>query len=425
MFNLKPFERVRNIYYDYPRQFWILVVGMFIDTLGRTILNPFLMLYATKRFDVGMTEVGLLFGLMSVANTVGSMIGGALSDRLGRKGMIIFGLFVSGLSSLAMGTVGSFELFFAVVVFVGLVASVGFPAHQAMVADLLPEEKRAGGFGVFRVVANMSWVLGPVIGGLMAVRSYMPLFISDAVASTITAGIVLVAIRETMPAPQDGERKETMAQTFGGYWAVLKDSTFVLFVGACILMTIVYMQLYTTLGVYLRDTHGFTEQAYGYLMSMNASAVVLLQIPIARRIERYRPMFMMALGTLLYAVGFSMYGVFATYIPFMVAMFIITVGEMVVMPTAQALVARIAPEDKRGRYMAVFGFSWVIPQAVGTLLAGLVMDNADPRLVWYAAGVLGTVAAGAFVLLNRRVEESATQPPQATLDETCQATSTA
>ena len=75
--------------------------------------------------------------------------------------------------------------------------------------------------------------------------------------------------------------------------------------------------------------------------------------------------------------------------------------------------------------MAVFGFSWVIPQAVGTLLAGLVMDNADPRLVWYAAGVLGTVAAGTFVLLNRRIEESVEQPSQAALDETCQASSVA
>ena len=71
--------------------------------------------------------------------------------------------------------------------------------------------------------------------------------------------------------------------------------------------------------------------------------------------------------------------------------------------------------------MAVFGFSWVIPQAVGTLLAGLVMDNADPRWVWYAAGVVGTVAAGSATKRPRRVE----QPPQATLDETCQATSAA
>jgi len=399
-------ERTRNVYSDYPRQFWVLVFGMFIDTLGRTILNPFLMLYATKKFDVGMTEIGVLFGLMSVANTVGRMLGGALTDRLGRKWMMVFGILVSGLSSLAMGVAGTFELFFAIVVFVGLFASVGGPAHGAMVADILPEEKRTGGFGIFRVVANLSWVLGPVIGGLLATRSYMPLFICDAVASTITAGIVILAIRESMPAPREGEPKQTMAQTFAGYWTVMKDTTFMLFIGACVLMTIVYLQLYTTLGVYLRDTHGLAEQAYGYLMSMNATAVVLLQVPIARRIERYRPMMLMALGTFLYAIGFTMYGLFSSYIPFAVAMFIITVGEMVVMPTSQALVARIAPEDKRGRYMAVFGFAWAIPQAVGTLLAGLIMDNADPRWVWYGAGLLGLVGAAAFVLLRRRTERA-------------------
>ncbi len=321
---------------------------MFIDTLGRTILNPFLLLYVTKKFDVGMTEVGMLFGLMAVANTVGRMLGGALTDRWGRKGMVIFGLVISGLSSLAMGLVGTFEMFFAVVLFVGLVASIGGPAHGAMIADLLPEEKRTGGFGIFRVVTNLSWICGPVIGGLLATRSYMPLFICDAVASTITGGIVLLAIRETRPAPREGEPEQTMGQTFAGYWDVLRDVTFTLFIGACILMTVVYIQLYTTLGVYLRDTHGVSEQAYGYLMSLNATAVVLLQIPIARRIARYRPMTMMALGTLLYAIGFGMYGLVSSYVLFIVAMFIITVGEMVVMPTSQALVAKIAPEDTCG-----------------------------------------------------------------------------
>jgi MFS family permease len=290
-----------------------------------------------------------------------------------------------------------------------------------MVADLLPEEKRSGGFGIFRVVANMAWILGPVIGGLLAIRSYMPLFVCDAVFSTITAGILLLAVRETRPAPREGEPEQTMAQTFAGYRDVLRDGTYVLFIGACILMTIVYLQLYSTLGVYLRDTHGLSEQAYGYLMSMNATAVVLLQIPIARRVARYRPMMMMALGTLLYAVGFGMYGLFSSYAPFALAMFIITVGEMIVMPTAQALVAKIAPEDMRGRYMAVFGFSWLIPQATGPLLAGLIMDNADPRWVWHAAGLVGLVAAAAFTLLNRRVNHVAEQAPRAAMDDKSQA----
>ena len=82
MFSLRLLGRIRTAYDDYPRQFWILVLGMFIDTLGRTMLNPFLMLYVTKKFDVGMTEVGMLLGLMSVTSTAAIWSSGeTTSDR--------------------------------------------------------------------------------------------------------------------------------------------------------------------------------------------------------------------------------------------------------------------------------------------------------------------------------------------------------
>jgi MFS family permease len=141
-------------------------------------------------------------------------------------------------------------------------------------------------------------------------------------------------------------------------------------------------------------------------MSLNAAMVVLFQFAVTRWISRYRPLIVMAMGTLLYAIGFGMYGFVSVYVLFLVAMVIITIGEMFVAPVSQALVAQLAPEDMRGRYMAVFGFTWVIPSAVGPFLAGLVMDNADPRWVWYAAGLVGLVAAGAFALLERRVGRS-------------------
>ncbi len=406
MFLYGQLDRVRKVYHEYPRQFWVLILGMFIDRLGGALMFPFLTLYITRKFNVGMTDVGVLFGLFSIASVAGSMFGGALTDRLGRKGMLIFGLVASALSSLLMGLVGSIELFFGGALIVGLFANAGGPAQQAMVADLLPEEKRAQGFGILRVVANLAVTIGPAIGGLLAARSYLFLFICDAVASLITAGIVILAIRETRPAPREGEPEQTMVQTFGGYRDVLRDGAFVLFIGACILMIAVYMQMNTTLSVYLRDVHSVSEHGFGYILSLNAAMVVLFQFAITRRIARYRPLIVMAVGTLLYAIGFGMYGFVSAYTLFLAAMVIITIGEMLTAPTSQALVAELAPEDMRGRYMAVFGFSWVIPTAVGPLLAGLIMDNADPHWVWYAAGIVGLMAAVAFALLQRRVERA-------------------
>jgi len=398
----RPLKRIGGIYREYPPQFWTLIVAMFIDRLGGALVFPFLTLYVTRKFNIGMTEVGVIFGLFSISSIVGSMFGGALTDRLGRKHMLIFGLVVSALTSVLMGVVNSIELFFGSALIVGLFANAGGPAQQAMVADLLPEGQRAQGFGILRVVANLAVTMGPAIGGLLAAQSYLLLFVGDAVFSSITAGIVALAIQETKPASHPDEPEQTLAQTFGGYGDVLKDVTYVLFIGACILMVLVYMQMNSTLAVYLRDVHGVPEQGFGYILSLNAAMVVLFQFSITRWTSKYRPLILMAVGTLLYAIGFGMYGFVSTYVLFLVAMVIITIGEMLVSPTSQALTAQFAPEDMRGRYMAVFGFSWVIPMATGPLLAGLVMDYADPRWVWYAAGLLGLVAAGAFGLLQRR-----------------------
>ncbi len=393
---------VRRVYTEYPRQFWTLIAALFVDRLGGALVFPFLTLYVTQKFDVGMTQVGLIFGLFSISSVVGSAFGGALTDRLGRKRMLIFGLIVSAFTSLFMGLVESFTVFFGVIVLVGAFANVAGPAQQAMVADLLPEAQRAQGFGILRIMANLAVTVGPAIGGLLAAQSYLLLFICDAIASTITAGLVYFMIGETRPAPHPDEPEQTFTQTFRGYGQVLHDASFVLFIGASILSITVYMQMNTTLAVYLRDTHGVLEQGFGYIISLNAALVVLLQFSITRWIAQYRPLSIMALGTLLYVVGFGMYGFVASYGLFMVAMVIITVGEMLNAPTGQALAARFAPEDMRGRYMAVYGFAWMLPSTVGPLLAGLVMDYLDPRWVWYFAAMLGLVAVVAFLLLRRR-----------------------
>jgi MFS family permease len=85
---------------------------------------------------------------------------------------------------------------------------------------------------------------------------------------------------------------------------------------------------------------------------------------------------------------------------FLVAMVIITIGEMFIAPIGSAVASNMAPEQMRGRYMAVFGFSWMIPGALGMFLAGLIIDYGDPRWVWYAAGIVGLIAAAAYYVLH-------------------------
>jgi len=394
-------QKISKLYHEYPRTFWVVIAITFIDRIGGSLLFPFFALYITSKFNVGMTDVGVLFAAFSVSSFIGSAIGGALTDRFGRKGIIMFGLIASSFSTVAMGLIDSFQAFFFLALFVGILTDVAGPAHQAMIADILPEEKRADGYGILRVAFNLSVVIGPAIGGLLASRSYLLLFLSDAAISLLTVILIAIFLPETKPLAHPDAPKETMVRTFAGYGQVFRNAAFMLFLGAVMLQVFTYMNMNTALGVYLRNEHGTPESGYGLLLSINAAMVVLMQFPITRRITKYPPMLMMAIGTFLYVIGFSMYGFISTYIMFVVAMVIITIGEMVVSPVSQALVASFAPEEMRGRYMAVSGFSWGIPFAVGPYLAGLIMDGPKPYLLWYAAGFIGMLSTFAFLALYR------------------------
>lgn len=401
-------KRVNKIYREYPSQFWVIVGSNFIDRVGGGMIFPFFALYITKHFQVGMTEVGLLFALFSISDMVGTMIGGALTDYLGRKGMIIMGLIVSALTSLAMGLVQQLEWFYVMGVVSGLFATAAEPAHQAMLTDILPEKKRAEGFGVMRVAANLAVAIGPAIGGFIASYSYLILFVADTITSLITALIVYLVIKESRPEVKEEAIKKGFKETFVGYRVVLQDRKFMLFVIISTIATIVYSQMYSTLSVFLRDVHGIPEAGYGWLMTLNAGMVVLFQFMITRKISKYPPMLIMALGSFLYVIGFGMYGFVSAYLLFMLAMVIITIGEMVIIPVAQAYVGEAAPEDMRGRYSGVMGFSWMIPWMIGPLLAGLIMDNGDPNWVWYGSAILGIVATLGFIGLRKNHDNSKT-----------------
>ena len=405
------FARIKETYDEFPRTFWTLVGASFIDRLGGTMIFPFFSLYITQKFNVGMTQAGVLLALFSIAGLVGSMIGGALTDKFGRRGMVLFGLVFSALSSVSMGLVNELSHFYLLAIVVGFLSNIAGPAHQAMVADILPEETRTEGFGILRVAANLSWIFGPMIGGLIAGRSYLMLFIIDAITSLIVAFIVFRSIPETKPQESETEQKKTLVQTFVGYRVVLADRLFIVYLLVSMLMLVAYQQMYNTLSVYLRDSHGVPARGYGALLSIDALFVVLLQFWVTRRVRDRPPMVMMAAGTALYMVGLAMFGFVSAYWLFIAAILMLTIGEMIIMPVSQALAARFAPEDMRGRYMAFFSLAWAIPSTIGPWTAGLILDNYNPDWVWYAAGIVSAIAVVGFLSLHTSAQKRFTPAP--------------
>jgi len=157
------------------------------------------------------------------------------------------------------------------------------------------------------------------------------------------------------------------------------------------------------LSVYLRDNHGIQPQGYGVLLTFSALTVIAFQFWMMRVIKMQPQFLMMALGTLFYLVGFGMFGIVSSYGLFALAIVIITVGEMIVMPTSQTLAAGFARMEMRGRYMAVFGLSVSLPNALGPLAAGIVLDNYRPNLLWVLSAAVCAMSVIGFYVLHLKL----------------------
>jgi len=406
--------KIRRTIGDFPTQFWILLLGTLISSTGAFLVFPFLTLYLRQNMRVSMTTIGLLFTLTSPINLSSQVIGGSLADRLGRKIMMAISLFASGLIILGFGLVDSLTSLIFLLVLDGIFHPLFSPASNAMVADIIEPGKRSQAYGLLRVVMNLGAAIGPSVGGFVATRSYFVLFLCGALANLLYFLIVVAFIRETKPQSSTTLGKTT-EQAREGWNVVLRDISFLVFCSITMLTCIVYSQMNTTLPVYLKENSGIGEAQYGQLMTLNAIMVVFLQFPITKITDRYgrMQMHMMALGAFLYALGFGVIGFIDTLSLFALSVVIWTLGEMVIAPVSTVLVADMAPETTRGRYMGVYGLTWGIGYGLGPTFGGAVMDNLDGRYIWYASLILGSMAAAAFLLLGRFVPS-----PAATGDRT-------
>ena len=393
--------------------FWILVIGSFINSTGSALVFPFIALYIGRRFHATEVEIGLIFTYYAAVSLFSGAAGGALSDRFGRKTVMVIGLGAAIVFSLSLAFAQTVPLILVAILITGLFSPIFGPAANAMVADMLPEERLASGYGLVRVAQNLGVVIGPLLGGLLADtdNGFVWLFLGDAATSGIFALVIAFLLPETRPAAPPDAAQPTSAghwwdalKLFDGYGKVIRDVPFFLFSLTFLGATLVYSQMNTNLVLYMDKEFGMSAGQYSLLIALNAAMVVLFQFPITAYIERFKYTAVLAFGALCYGIGFGMFGFLGRLWWFALGMAIITVGEMVMIPVAQAVVAEMAPEDMRGRYMGFYGLVWGLSFGIGPLAGGVILAAGDGlyrRYLWYLALGVGILGALAFLLLGR------------------------
>jgi MFS family permease len=394
-------NRIRQSTAGYPRQFWILFWGMLISRSGSSMVWPFLTIYLRQRLDIPLTTVALLLTMNSAVSIVSTSVAGPVVDRFGRKGAMVLGLGASCLNLLVMSFADSLALWVILMACDGLFTPLYAVGSQSMVADMIEPERRTGAYALLRMIANLGVAIGPSIGGFVTSASYSLAFYIAAATELTFALLVLLFVAETVPQ----RRASPQAQGTGGYGPLLRDRPFLSFCAIYTLSAMAYSLMMILLPVYAKENFGVPESRYGFIMATNAAMVVLFQFLVTRLTERHRHMPVLAVGSLFYALGVGSVALGFSFPTFLLSMVILTIGEMIMIPTSTALTANLAPADMRGRYMSIYGLTWSVGFGVGPVLGGYLNDNLAPVAIWYAGLALGLAATFGFILLARSVRE--------------------
>ncbi len=415
-----PADRLRRLVRGFPPQYWLMVTGIFISNAGGSLVWPYLLIFASERLHLPLAAVGSLITIQAVAGMAASVVAGSLADRFGRKIVMVGSLAVSGSIYLLLSRADGYLTFALLMAVFGM----GNPMYQvsadAMLADLIPSEQRAEAYAVNRIASNAGFGLGPAVGGFLATASYSLAFYGASAGFFVYSALVALLARETLHR-RSADRADAVleAQTEvmdpatplapaprevagPGFLSVVRDSRFVSFAALVSVGLIAPSTVWVLLAVYTKTNFGMPEYLYGWIPTTNAILCVTAQYPVTSVTRRFRPLPVIAVGMAVYAVGAGSVALMSSFPGFVLSMVVLTLGELIVVPTAAKYVADLAAPDLRGRYMSVYWLGWAAARAVAPLMGGFLNDRVGPVAIWYGALAVGLASsAGLSVLVLR------------------------
>jgi MFS family permease len=393
---------------DFDRRVWLLLLGMLAFRFGQGLFYPFSAIHFHNVVGIPLSLVGVGLAVLAVSSVVSGLISGPLSDRYGRKPLMLAALAGSAAAFIAFSLVDSFAGYLAVSVAAGLLGSSMFDAaRNAMVADVTPPGRRSRAYGLVRVGGNAGWAVGPMVAGLAAASAetagvYSALFLGAAVLTALVLAVLALTVEESLPVREG--RRVRVGRT--GLRAALADFPFLALLAAGMLLYYVFTQDWQALPVYAKNFLGVPDGRIGFFLGANGLMVILFQLPISHVIDHSSRVGALLVGTALFAsssatllLSSSFAGILLAFAGFF------TFGEMILEVAGATLAAELAPVRLRGTYLALFGTCFGAAYGVSPIVAGALLEAELPHVIWeiqLAAAALAACALAFLGVIRRR-----------------------
>jgi MFS family permease len=392
-----------------PATFWYLWAGLLINRAGAFAML-FLSLYLTDARGASEALAGLVVGAYGAGGAVGVLLGGVLADRWGRRATLLAahlgtaGLMVTLAFSRHLAVIAALSLL------VGVAHSMPSPAFVAAIVDVVPERRRSRAFNLQFWAFNLGMAIASLLAGLLAEASFVALFLVDATATLAAAAVIgwkvpetLVRHRPVEPHAPDGpavrvarSASARRADRRPGLLTALTDRTFLIFVALTFVLAVLTMQTSTIMPLAMR-ADGLSPSAYGVVVALGGTLIVLGQLFVPGLIDRHRKDRVLAVSTALLAVGFGILAVADQLPTYLLAAVVWTVGSMLAAPPNAQINADLAPPELRARYQSVFYLTFPAASFVAPTLGGISLQYLGDRH-WLIICGLGLLAAGGHLL---------------------------
>jgi MFS family permease len=408
---MKIITTVKQLFNEYPRQYWLMITGVVIATAGGSMIWPFMLIYASGKLHLPLSSVAALISINAGTGLASSLLAGALADRIGRKVVMNFSLVMTGIAYFLLMHAQTYIQFAGLMVMIGLANPMYQVGADAMLADMIPSEKRTDAYAINRIANNAAFALGPAVGGFLAATSYNLAFIGASTGFLTYSVLLFLFAHETLD--KSVKRPEHAVPQTGGFARVLRDTNYMAFVFTMSLGLIAPTMLWILMPVYAKTNFGIPENLYGWIPTTNALMCVFIQYFVTLVTRKHRTLPVLTIGMMIYALGTGSVALMSSFGGFWLSMVILTFGELTLVPTASKYVADRAPEDMRGRYMSIYWLGWGLARTLSPLIGGFINDSIAPSAIWIGGLTIGLISTFGLFLLNRISTSRQTRPVEA------------
>jgi len=379
----------RNAYLGLSAATWWLALVMFVNRAGTMVL-PFMTVYLRGEMQFSITEAGWEIAFFGIGAILGNFIGGRLADTIGFYQVQFWSLFLNGILFIVLGQMQTFWQLAFCMFAIGVVGEAFRPANAAAIAYYSASENRTRSYSLNRLAINLGFSIGPAIGGLL---SFEYLFWVDGLTCIAAAILLRTALTPVTMGPPKHDHKTKSRDS-----SAWKDAVYLRFTFFVFLSALCFLQVFSLLPIFYKEKLNFTQPEIGLVLALNGLIIVVIEMVLVFKLEGKRsPMQYISIGSFLIGLSYIILNLpLAGLTIALVAMLILTVGEMLMFPFINTFWVSRSNEFNRGQYASLYSMSFALAHVLAPTFGSQVVQHFNYYTLWFIVFGFSIIASVGF-----------------------------